>query len=126
MRPLDLSSFVRPLIACAVIVLGIAHDTSRAAEPVLSFNRDIRPILSANCFACHGLDAKQRKADLRLDVAEGALAEHDGHVAIKPRDVTGSEVWRRLISDDPAGSNRGLRIRNTGPSNRRSKRRFRL
>lgn len=71
----------------------------RAEE--ISFNRDIRPILSANCFACHGFDAKQRKADLRLDVADSALAERDGHVAIRPGDLAKSEVWQRLISDDP-------------------------
>ena len=101
MRQFNLFPLFRPLLIFAVIAVGLACDLSRAAEPELSFNRDIRPILSANCFACHGFDAKQRKADLRLDVAEGALAEHDGHVAIKPRDVAGSEVWRRLTSDDP-------------------------
>ncbi len=68
----------------------------------VSFNRDIRPILSENCFACHGLDAKQRKADLRLDVAANALAERDGNFAIKPGDLAKSEVWQRISSDDPA------------------------
>lgn len=72
---------------------------ARADE--ISFNRDIRPILSANCFACHGFDAKQRKADLRLDVADSALAERDGQVAIKPGDLSKSEMWRRLTADDP-------------------------
>ncbi len=72
-----------------------------AADGPLSFNRDIRPILSANCFACHGFDAKQRKADLRLDTAEGAHAEREGHFAIKPGAPDQSEVWQRIISDNP-------------------------
>jgi len=95
-------SFLR----CLVIAIGLgvgALPGSKvdAAEPTLTFNRDIRPILSANCFACHGFDAKQRKADLRLDTAEGAFTVHDGHAAIKPGDLAGSELWQRLISDDP-------------------------
>ena len=99
MCQVDLRSLVRSIFT--VVVVGMIYDTCRAAEPALSFNRDIRPILSANCFACHGLDAKQRKADLRLDVADGAFAERDGHAAVKPRDLAGSEVWRRVTSDDP-------------------------
>ncbi|HUY91562.1 MAG TPA: DUF1549 domain-containing protein, partial [Pirellulales bacterium] len=72
-----------------------------AAAGELSFNRDIRPILSENCFACHGLDAKQRQADLRLDVAEGSLAERDGKFAVKPGDLVQSELWKRVNSADP-------------------------
>lgn len=72
-----------------------------AADDRLEFNRDIRPILSNHCFQCHGFDAKQRKADLRLDTAEGATADRDGTTAIKPRDLAGSEVWKRITSDDP-------------------------
>ncbi|HEV7222991.1 MAG TPA: PSD1 and planctomycete cytochrome C domain-containing protein, partial [Pirellulales bacterium] len=67
----------------------------------LSFNRDIRPILSQNCFACHGFDAKQRQADLRLDLPEQALAVRDGKTAIKPGDLAQSEVWKRINSTDP-------------------------
>ncbi len=68
----------------------------------IGFNRDIRPLLSDQCFACHGFDAKKRKAGLRLDLAEGAYAANrEGRVAIKPGDPEGSELWRRLNTSDP-------------------------
>lgn len=69
-----------------------------AATP--DYNRDIRPLLSENCFSCHGFDEKARKADLRLDTAEGALTERDGWFPIKPGDPEKSEVWLRIISED--------------------------
>ncbi len=71
-----------------------------AAEPV-SFNREVRPILSENCFACHGFDAKHREADLRLDTFAGATADHDGHQAIVPGDVSKSMLWARIHSPNP-------------------------
>lgn len=67
----------------------------------VDFNRDIRPILSANCFYCHGPDEEDRKADLRLDLKDGAFAEHDGVAAIVPGDLEASELWYRIISTDP-------------------------
>ena len=69
------------------------------AEQV-SYNRDVRPILSENCFACHGQDPKHRKAKLRLDDRAGALADRDGVRAIVPGDLAKSEAWARIISDD--------------------------
>jgi hypothetical protein len=52
----------------------------RAAEP-LTFNRDVRPILSDNCFQCHGPDAANRKGHRRLDTYEGATAERGAAAA---------------------------------------------
>ncbi len=79
----------------------LAFAASAGAATKLDFNRDIRPILSDNCFACHGFDAKKRKADLRLDTAEGAYAVNDGVQAVKPGDPEGSELIRRILSKDP-------------------------
>ncbi len=67
---------------------------SRADDQV-SFNRDIRPIFSEKCLACHGPDEKKREADLRLDVEASAVA------AIKPGSPESSELVKRITSDDP-------------------------
>ncbi|MFO0823126.1 MAG: c-type cytochrome domain-containing protein [Gemmataceae bacterium] len=75
--------------------------TPRPVGRVISFNRDVRPILAENCFACHGFDAKARKGKLRLDIPEGAFAERNGILPIKPGDLKQSEVWARIISQDP-------------------------
>ncbi|MCC6231066.1 MAG: PSD1 domain-containing protein [Verrucomicrobiales bacterium] len=74
---------------------------SRADESAPQFNRDIRPILSDNCFACHGFDPKHRKGGLRLDVAEGAYGTgKSGEVAIKPGQLEASAVWKRITTED--------------------------
>jgi len=84
--------------AFAVLVLAALPAAASAEE--IQFNRDVRPILADACFACHGFDAKARKAKLRLDVAEGAFAERRGLVPIKPGDLKASEVWQRITSTD--------------------------
>ena len=66
----------------------------------ISYNRDIRPILSENCFACHGPDKRARKADRRLDTADGARAEIDGVRAIVPGDLAKSDAAVRIESHD--------------------------
>ena len=83
-------------------VLLLLPPLVRAGEPVV-FNRDIRPILSKNCFACHGPDAAHgQKAGLRLDLAEFALkGGESGKPAIVPGKPEESQLVKRIRSTDP-------------------------
>ena len=66
----------------------------------IDYNRDIRPILSENCFKCHGFDEKAREADRRLDTREGAIADSEGVRAIVPGKLDESELHLRIRSHD--------------------------
>lgn len=81
------------------LVLFIASSVLLTADEI-DFNRDIRPILSTNCFLCHGPDAADRKADLRLDTREGAFGTNNGVKAIDPENLSESEFLYRITSDD--------------------------
>ena len=83
-----------------------------AAQSV-DYDRDVRPILSENCFHCHGPEAKSRKAGLRLDTKEGAFRTKNDITTIVPGKSAESEVIRRVLAHDdeimpPADSNRKL------------------
>lgn len=80
----------------------------------IDFDRQVQPILSQNCFPCHGPDAATREADLRLDLRESAIEDRGGYAAIVPGDWKASEVIRRIESTEdfeqmpPRESNRRL------------------
>ncbi|EON75166.1 hypothetical protein ADIS_4337 [Lunatimonas lonarensis] len=108
--PLPKLSQLLPI--CSAIYLlgwGLLSCDRRTSSPkeeipqVISYNFHIRPILSDNCFACHGPDANKREAGLRLDLADAAysaLAENPGKYGIVPGKPRESEVWHRIVSSD--------------------------
>jgi hypothetical protein len=85
-------------------VWGLFSVAATAGDTV-SFNRDVRAILSDRCFQCHGPNEDARRAELRLDVAsvkDGPFQDRDGYRVIEPRDPQASAIWQRLITDDDA------------------------
>src|SRR5579862_5851747 len=77
------------------------HKTS--LPETVSYNFNIRPILSDKCFKCHGPDANKRQAHLRLDIGDSAFAalkETKGAYAIVPGKPGQSELWKRISSSD--------------------------
>ena len=91
-----------PAICRFAVFLPLLASATAPAAP-LRFNRDVRPILSQSCFACHGPDsAHGREGGLRLDLREAALAGGDsGRPAIVPGNPDASEILRRITSENP-------------------------
>ncbi|MCA9149411.1 MAG: DUF1549 domain-containing protein, partial [Planctomycetales bacterium] len=83
-------------IAALCLAYGARADVGRAQQP--DFQRDIRPILSDHCFACHGPDEHQRKAELRFDADAESLTEQG---IINLDDPAQSELLRRVLATDP-------------------------
>ena len=89
-----------PFFAAVLLASSFAQAADKPLPDKIVFNRDVRPILSENCFKCHGPDQKARKAERRLDTREGALAENEGVRAIVPGNLPVSEMHLRIHSED--------------------------
>jgi len=87
-------------LGCRQRVKSPAAAAPAPAGPRLSFNEHIQPILSENCYACHGSDARARKGELRLDRPTDAFAPRKGGPAIVKGDPEHSPVIRRILSKD--------------------------
>lgn len=87
-------------LCMAICVLADAESPSAAVD----FNREVRPLLSKNCFRCHGEDAKHREADLRLDQrAAATVALPNGAIPIVSGQPDKSEIIARIIASDDSG-----------------------
>src|SRR5688572_10425554 len=85
------------LALVGMTALGLSAAAYSQSKPTVEFNRDIRPILSDNCFACHGPDENQRMAGLRFDVKEGAFSKPG---VIVPGDAAKSRLVQRISAAD--------------------------
>ncbi len=81
--------------------MAAASALAAASSAEADFSRDILPIVSDNCYHCHGPDEKARKAKLRFDTKEGAFRTKDGKAVIVPGQSAESELVRRIMSTDP-------------------------
>jgi hypothetical protein len=89
-------------VLCALAVSALPASALDAPVPDrIDFNRDVRPILSENCFFCHGPDKAHRKGGLRLDTADGLFTALEGkrHPAV-PGKPESSEIYKRVVTDD--------------------------
>ena len=83
------------------VTLAIPPAIGRVAVGEVQFNRDIRPLFSETCFACHGPDKGPRRGDLRLDVPDGLYQDLGGYKVIVPGNRGASELYQRLVASDP-------------------------
>ncbi|MEM1135482.1 MAG: DUF1553 domain-containing protein [Bacteroidota bacterium] len=97
------SGFISILLLTFCIEEREDNKNNQKIPEKISFNFHVKPILSDKCFACHGPDNNSRKAGLRLDTEEGAFAalEENEGFAVIAGDLEKSEVYHRIISDDP-------------------------
>ena len=85
-----------------ILASAVAQDADGTAERVVDFDREVRPILSDRCFACHGPDEQRRRRGLRLDVAQGPFSDRGryGGAVVVPGDSAGSLLYQRITHED--------------------------
>ncbi len=85
----------------SALIDGDGTDPARRSDKV-DFNRDIRPIISNNCYACHGPDGEARKAGVRFDIPSGAVTPaKDGKIPVVAGHPEQSEMYARITAADP-------------------------
>ena len=84
-----------------LLLVPAALSAALSAQEPVRYSRDVLPILSANCFSCHGADEKSRMAGLRLDVEENAKAKRARGFAIVPGEPEKSLILARITSTNP-------------------------
>ena len=107
-KPVALSHLVRSVIGLASLhilgLLGSSLPLASGQEPEqvsINFARDVRPLLSDRCFACHGPDSENRQAELRVDQFESLVEVRGDGQVVKHGDAANRELIRRVTSDDP-------------------------
>ena len=85
----------------AILTLVGCLPFGHAVAADVDFNRDVRPLLSDACFACHGPDSGQRQSGLRLDQKEGLFRTVDGVTIVDAKSADSSDLLKRIMSTDP-------------------------
>ena len=98
-----MTRLVSVLVFASGLTMVVIPTSLLAAQSnqTVDFERYIRPILSKNCFSCHGPDEKAREVDLRLDTRDGLFSQRDNGTPIVPDDAEASLLYERISSDDP-------------------------
>src|SRR5215831_16087796 len=90
----------RSWVLCAILVAAVSLISG--APGGVDFQREVRPILSENCFQCHGPDKSTRMADLRLDTREGLSAKRAAGIVVVPSDPKASLLYQRITHEKVA------------------------
>lgn len=103
LRIMRTKNYITGSLICVVLLVFPVVGISAGNDGTIKFNRDIRPLLSENCFQCHGFDKNTREADLRLDTAAGStmITGDRDQPAIIPGRSKDSLLVKRIFTEDP-------------------------
>src|SRR5213595_706547 len=102
MMPRPNTGFTWAVLACCLFSCSLRAQVPDPKTSTVDFQRQIRPILSDNCFHCHGPDKNTRMADLRLDTREGVFTARENGTPIVPGNPQASLLYQRITEEDSA------------------------